>query len=341
MAYIAVVPPIRFINITSPVGPTDVNHPDDVLVIRAFLIYLTNFRKDLHWTQSRLSTLAGPADSALFKMIEEYKDFKNANPGPNQVHLGSEEMGKGRVLPQDERFAFGPIRTTILALNSDVQPLAGYGDTIIDVMCNLFPIADLFNGSVRADSYWRNLARKQIPWQLWLPKQQEDASQERMATIRRQDAASNASGAIDWEQRAADNELFTLLQPYYNDMKQFYERHSETCLDVNPGSPIKGQNVTLTASVRLPTGIPPSGTITFEMSVGGVAIVGTVAHCGVPHNVATGGLRLQQLGRMPLANGSATFSTSALPQGLIILRAIFPDTGTLIGSRDEVPIRVN
>lgn len=341
MAYIAVVPPIRFINITSPVGPGDVNHPDDVLVIRAFLIYLTNFRKDLKWTQNRLTSLAGPADSTLLTMIQEYKDFKNANPGPSSVHLGSGEMDKSRVLPQDERFAYGPVRTTIMALNFDVQPLAGYGDTVIDVMCNLFPIGNLFNGSVRADSYWRDLARKRVAWNLWLPQQQEEATQERMAAVRRPGIASQGSGKIDWEQYDADRELFTLLQPYYNDMKQFYERHSQTCLDVTPDSPVKGQSVTLTATVRMPNGAPPSGTVTFEMSTGGVAIVGTVTHCGVPHSVGSGGLKLQELRRVPLANGSATLTTNVLPQGGVILRAVFPNTGNVIGSKDELAVLVN
>lgn len=311
MAYIAIVPPIRFINIGSAIGPTDQNHPDDVLIIRAFMIYLSNHRKDLRFTNSYLSTLAGQADSMLFQMIIDYKEFKKRTFSALMV---PEEQQNSRVTPQDERFALGPIQTTIMALNHDVKVLPGYGDTIIDVMCNLFPIREILLGlPVRADAYWRDLARNRVPWKQWLLKHQEDAANERQGAIQRMSSRGVTS--------AEDNELFTLLNPYRNDMKDFYERHTRIVLTASPNPSIQGQVVTLTATVKTLGGNIPVGTVTF--------------------NVMPQGRGLQQIQRQPLVNGSATITINVLPKGRNIVKADYPNTGDIIGSSAEIPHQVN
>src|SRR5262249_5675869 len=105
--------------------------------------------------------------------------------------LPPEERGNSRVIPQDERFAVltaARPATTIMALNNEVKPLPGYGDTIIDVMCNLFPIRGILGcwpvrgGQRQAigqpDAYWRDLARNKIPWNQWTRAQQNNATDE-------------------------------------------------------------------------------------------------------------------------------------------------------------------
>lgn len=172
MAYIAVVPPVRFINIGSSVGPSpdEPNRPDDVLIIRAFMIYMTNFRKDLQFTTSTLPTLVGKFDPQLSQMILDFK--KKLSP---LLMLPPEERENSRVIPQDERFAVQSAArpaTTIMLLNNSVRPLPGYGDTAVEVMCNLFPILGILRAAPggdrkaigQPDAYWRDVARNKVPW---------------------------------------------------------------------------------------------------------------------------------------------------------------------------------
>jgi len=275
MAYIAAVPPIRFINITSSVGTGPYrNNPDDVLILRAFMIYLQNFRKDLSFTNTRLTTLAGSLDGDLRQMILHYKAFKAkvASAG-----LPPEERGNDRVVPQDVRFALASaaapgLTTTIMSLNLDVKPLAGYGDNIVDIMCNLFPIRGWLTipplkGSALWDQvrdpnlssrYWRDLARNKISWKQWLPKQQEEAMNERQGANVRSAAASPTKLPATFDE---DNELFALLAPYHDEMKDFYEHHTRLALSTSPNPSAHGQPVTVKISVTSYGGQAPQGSV--------------------------------------------------------------------------------
>jgi len=378
MAHIATVPPIRFINLDHPVGPDQENDQDDIYIVKVFLRYLLEHRPDLKWTNRRLPGLTWPSaagratvEHRLFEMIQDYKEFKQttANTGWSSQNLTylwlwPEEARNGRVVPQDERFAAGvSITSTIMALNSDVRPLperlswpgASQTNSIIDVLSSLYPgVAHVLSGlPVREDMNWRDLARKRIPYNQWFLSQKRDAERERTEANQRigghwvGDQYVQATDKERIEFMDADNELFRLQYPYRNEMEKFYasetaqaERQTETEITSSPNPSVRGQYVTLTATVTMKTTQMPvtEGWVTFNMIWGPtVRIVGNVG--GKP--VASGGGSLTQLGRQPLLNGTATIRTNMLHPGLTIVKADFPDTGNIIGSSDELPHQVN
>jgi len=324
MAYIATVPPIRFINLGSVVGgPSEPNRPDDVLIVRAFMIYVCNQRTDLPFTKTRLATLHGTADQPLAQMITDYKEFKRKA----FVAFAADEWSNIRVSPQDERFALGPLRTTIMALNSDVRPLSGYGDTVIDVMCNLFPIRGMLTGTaVGPDTYWRDLARNRVPWGRWLRAQQENAANERSGANTRT-ATRKATEATSDE----DNELFRLLHPYEADLKVFREHHTRTELTSTPNPSAAGQAVAYTAKVMTLGGQPAGGKVAIY------SIDRTMLRVHGQMYVD----RLKTTSLVPLMNGSATVTFNLQTPGRYKVKAEYPDTGSLVGSTTEIEQQVN
>ena len=288
MAYIAVVPPIRFINITSSVGTATKqeyskcrNNPDDVLIVRAFMIYLQNFRRDLPFTNTRLARLAGSLDDDLSQMILDYKAFK-AKAGP--ATMAFEERGNDRVLPQSLNSALPSAapaalqQSTIMSLNLEVRPLAGYGDNTVDVMCNLFPIRSKLTvppltGSGTWDKVrdpdlssrdWRDLARNNIPWNQWLRKQREAAiSEYQFALARKAEAQDDPTRfraylPIDYDE---DNEVLALLVPYQNEMNSFWDKHTQVALSTSPRPSADRQAMTVNISVTSRGGQTPQGVV--------------------------------------------------------------------------------
>ena len=324
MAYIATVPPIRFINLGFAVGggKSEPNRADDVLIVRAFMIYLCNQRTDLQFTKARLATLRGEVDKPLVQMINDYKEFKRKA----LVSFAADEWSNSRVGPQDERFALGPLRTTIMAMNYDVRALAGYGDTVIDVMCNLFPIRGMLTGdTVGPDTYWRDLARNRVPWSRWLRAQKADAAQERAGAIERSMKRQPKELTSD-----EDNELFRLLYPYKAEMKLFREQQTETQLISTPNPSASGQAVAFTATVRTRVGQPAGGRVAIY------AIDPTLlrAHGHTYFD------KLKTSSLVPLVNGSATVTVNLQAPGRYAVRAEYPDTGSLIGSTTEIQQQV-
>jgi hypothetical protein len=373
MAHIVIKPPIQFINIDHPIGPNEENDADDILVIKSFFRYLQEHRPELQWTSLRLPTLTWPGsvDSTLFRMIVDYKTFKQntENTGWSETSqtylwLWPEERGNGRILPQNEMFP-ATLNTTIMALNSDVRPrrrLTWPGtppsvESLIEILCAFYPgVRRALNGlPVREDMNWRDLARKRIPFSKWLLNQKLDAMRERS------EAATRAGGRWvgdrwvetpekeRWEFRDADNELYRLQNDplYIDEFKAFFAqqaqeaadrrtRQTETVLISSLNPSVERQNVTFTATVTMQeTGAPVTqGTVTFDM------IWGPDVHLLKP-GLAIGGGSLIQLSRKPVVNGAATLTTDLIHKGLTRVKATFPDTGNLLGSSAEVPQQVN
>lgn len=275
MAYIATVPPIRFINLTSSAGTGPYrNSQDDVMILRAFMIYLQNFRQDLPFTTTRLQVLKGAFDADLHQMIVDYKAFKTKTVSAG---LPPQEQGNDRVIPQDLRFALqsagsSAVTTTIMCLNSDVKPLASYGDSTVDVMCSLFPIKGKLiipslTGSALWDQvrdpdlssrYWRDLARNKIPWDQWLPKQQEDAMNERQGAFVRAANQDRNKLSPTYDE---DNELFSLLAPYQKEMKVFWEHHTRMEISTTPSPSAHAKPVTVKITLASYGGQPPLGSV--------------------------------------------------------------------------------
>jgi hypothetical protein len=332
MAYIAVVPPVRFINIGSAVGSSqaDSNAPNDVLMVRAFMIYLQNFRKDLQFTNTRLTTLAGSVDLQLSKMIIDYKAFKTKEVW---VVGAPEERANDRVVPQDLRFAVqaalpaAPGRNTIMLLNLDVNPLAGYGDNVVDVMCNLFPIRGMLTASpARPETDWRDLARNRVPWNQWLRIHQEVALME----YDRLKTPFTVAKPSDLDKLDSYRESSALLAPYQNELKSFGDNHTHTGLSVSPSLSARLQAVTVKVSVSSVGGQTPQGSVRLwfidwdriKFYYGRVA--------DVPASMAQ---------ELRLVNGSATFTypgSAMIGTGSFVVRAVYPDTGSFLGSEARI-----
>jgi hypothetical protein len=328
MVYIVVVPPIRFINIGSAVGPgsTDPNHPDDVLIVRAFMIYLSNFRGDLQFTKSRVPSLAGMVDANLTQMIMDYKNLKNRASFAMSLR---EERGNATVVPQDVRFArvaASRPEATIMNLNLDVRPLANYGDNTVDVMCNLFPIRGILAASpVRAETYWRDLARNKIPWSRWFRNQQENAANEWKGATSRMSQRSQNEWTSD-----EDTELFALLHPYRDEMRAFWQSHTRIDLVVSPSPSANRQAVTVTATVLTLGGARPAGTI--KILVVSQELLRTYGRQFI--------LSSPSNRQYPLVNGSASFTIPDLSTGSYLVRAEYPDTGGIVGCDVEIQHQV-
>jgi hypothetical protein len=351
VAYIAVVPPIRFINVTSSVGTatsqqwtTCRNNPDDVLIVRAFMIYLQNFRGDLPFTNTRLTRLSGSLDADLSQMILDYKTFKTkANPAA----FAPEERGNDRVLTQNLHLAVPSASSAlqqniIMSLNLDVKPLSGYGDNTVDVMCNLFPIRSkltvpTLTGSGLWDKVrdpdlssrnWRDLARNKVPWNQWLRAHQEAALNE-YALARDRKAEVDADPTkmlpiylpIRYDE---DDEVFALLGPYQNEVTSFREHHTEVALSTSPNPSVSGQPLTVNISVTSRGGQAPQGVVKLWI----------VSRELMRFYGRSTFLTPSKAFELRLQNGSATFNVSAdqIFTGKYFVRADYWPTGGFLES---------
>jgi hypothetical protein len=214
-------------------------------------------------------------DHDLSQMILDYKRFK-AKAG--QATITFEEHDNDCVLPQNMHSALWAavgaplLGTTIMSVNSEIKPVAGYGDNIVDIMCNLFPIRSKLTvppltGSRLWDSvrdpdlssrYWRDLARNKVPWNSWLRQQQEAAMNERQGALLRAQKANPTKLPITYDE---DNELFDLLAPYQNEMNSFWAKHTRLDLSTSPSPSVPGQAVTVKISVASYGGQTPQGAV--------------------------------------------------------------------------------
>jgi hypothetical protein len=375
MAYLATVPPIQFINLDYPVGPQEVNNPDDVFIVKTFLRYLLEHRPDLQWTSLHFSALSWPSaepHATLFQMIKDYQAFKRNHDATGfsdqyqmqlNMNRGSllfpNEWG-GRVLPQNERTALEPfIMTTIMALNSDIRssphkvtwPGVSTIDSISDVMSRYPGVARVLSGlPVREDMDWRELARKRIPWNQWLLKQKNDAIRDRYEEVTRGEAHWVGNQWVKPSERErdrlvaqyaeADWELTRLLWPYLDDIRNFEQgegtRQTETLLDSTPNPSAEGQYVTFTATIRSLWGKAPVPQGNVTFDVHRGPNLRLIQSAAMGKQVVIGdSLSVQQLGKAPVLNGVATLSTNVLRKGVMLVTATFPGWGNLPGSKSE------
>jgi hypothetical protein len=339
MAYIAVCPPIRFINIGSSVGstPNDSNIANDVLMIRAFMIYLQNCRKDINFTNTRLMTLAGGMDASLSSMIKDYKAFKTKQP---LLNVAPEERLNDRIIPQDlltgvelSGALASPVRNTIMYLNFDVMPLAGYGDNIIDVMCNLFPIRQMLTAwPVRPETDWQDLARNKIPWRLWLRVQQEaamiDYQSLRGMDPSQPDPSHPNSSKFDFSKYDEYKRRLALLAPYMSDIKTFRENHTQVDVSVTPSPSISGLPVTVSVSVKSIGGAIPQGNVKIMFLSKQIL---KIYYYNQVNDVPEKFIRVA-----PLVNGSASVTYPEVLYGSYLVRAIYPGSGDMVDSENRI-----
>lgn len=131
--------PFDFINVSTAVGRTKAeNHPDDVKVVQALLIYLDprmrGFPKD-----KRLEWPTGAFNDATAWAIKEYQ--KHVNRRLYKPHRVIEDE---RVSPARGKYAFGrgSYMWTITSLNFDANEMAllsGHSEGYIERICRLFP----------------------------------------------------------------------------------------------------------------------------------------------------------------------------------------------------------
>jgi hypothetical protein len=333
MAYIARVAPMQFINLGSSVGDRqdDVNRDDDVFVVRAFMIYLQNFRKDLKFTKKSLPTVGGGVDATLLGMVADYKKFKQ---NAFEVLLDEKEALANRMIPQDEKLLRGAPRTTIMALNLDVRPLQGYGYSAVEVMCNLFPLKSRLEGlPVRPDATWQELARSGVPWDKWFSAQKQEAMRQRNTANERMGADPTqvhkrttppATGAPAMTREEA-REILDLLQRYQGDMKAWFNNRVIVELTTSPNPSRHAQPVTFTARVRTVGGQIPAGKVSIYQ------VDHTLRRFHGPAAVEA----MVERNKRPVVNGVASVTTEVF-QGHHTFMADYFDTSGAFGARTSI-----
>jgi hypothetical protein len=190
---------------------------------------------------------------------------------------------------------------------------------------------------------WRELARRQVPYQQWTMEQKESAEKDYQTAIKRM-TSGNIKNKLDFMD--ADNELFRLLSPHQAEMRAFQSLHTNTLLDLSATyvSPFKyessdGKRVTLTATVDLPaaaTPAAPTGDMLFEVfaenrgevDLHRVPLVGTCIPSGSPFNSVS-------------CSAKATYVTIRLLKGKYWLKATYLPLNTgNIGSYAEAFLEV-
>ena len=190
---------------------------------------------------------------------------------------------------------------------------------------------------------WRELARRQVPYQQWTMEQKESAEKDFQTALRRM-ASGNVKDKLDFMD--ADSELFRLVWPYKAEMKAFQALHTNTFLDLSATfvSPLNyestaGKSLTLTATVNLPaaaTPTAPAGEMLFEVfaesrgqvDLHRVPLVGACTPWGPPFNSVS-------------CSAKATYVTIRLLKGKYSLKATYLplNTGNL-GSYSEAFLEV-
>ena len=169
-------------------------------------------------------------------------------------------------------------------------------------------------------SDWRELARKNVPWEQWSAEEKEQALSDDLGARRRID--KNLKTAADYDTYKEDQEGFTLLRPYLPKVKLFFEMHTIIDLDTTPNPSSSGQSVTINASVRTLGGAISTGIVNFDISTGVTSLAGGGFQDG----------SRMKLGVKSLFGGKASMTTPALRVGIFGISASLPTTQHLVGS---------
>jgi hypothetical protein len=177
---------------------------------------------------------------------------------------------------------------------------------------------------------WRELARRAMPWPQWTAEQKEAAHQDYQSALRRQN--NDAERIRFWEE---DNELFTLLYPYKNEMRNYYTKHTSTNMYgsasiVSPQRPPDtafyeanhGEKITWKVDVHLldDKWTPASGEVLFEIFTPS---------------------RQVDSQRVMLTKGHATYKTVVMPKGKYRVKATYKPLNTgNISSEDEAALEI-
>lgn len=179
---------------------------------------------------------------------------------------------------------------------------------------------------------WRELARRQVPWQQWTLQQKEGAEADYHAELRK---LKTPADMIDFLTPPYQNEVKRLLAPYGKDMGAFAQMKTGTSLDLSASfvstlrytSPA-GKPVTLSATVALPSSAnpnPPTGEVMFEVfkqSVGQVDLtrVQSTGTCVTTQNSV--------LGPSVNCTAKATYVTIPLSKGQYQVKATYQPLNT-------------
>ena len=162
---------------------------------------------------------------------------------------------------------------------------------------------------------WRELARRNVPWQQWTVMLKEAAHENYQSALRRQ--RNDAERMRFWDE---DNELFKLLQPYKSDLRDFYAKHTITLIygsatNVGRNLPPRyeapsGERSKWTADVNLldDKHTAATGVVLFEIS----------NPSGISHTAE----------RVTLASGRAVYTTVPLVKGKYWVKAIYMPLNT-------------
>ena len=130
--------PNEFINVSAAVGRTHAeNHPDDVKVVQALLIYLDPYKRGFAKNQGP-EWPTGVFDDATHWAIREYQRHVNRRP-----HQRFRVIEDERVSPALGKYAFGRSAYiwTITSLNYDaleMSLLAGHAGGYVNSICRRF-----------------------------------------------------------------------------------------------------------------------------------------------------------------------------------------------------------
>lgn len=131
--------PIEIINLSAAVGSTGaVNHPNDVMVVQALLLYLNPYKRGFGMHEGP-EWPTGTFDKATAWAIKKYQAHVN-HSRKNRLRL----IEDGRISPAQGKFAFGrgAYIWTIAMLNMDALEnalLAGHDQGHIEYICRRYP----------------------------------------------------------------------------------------------------------------------------------------------------------------------------------------------------------
>ncbi|MEW6128084.1 MAG: peptidoglycan-binding domain-containing protein [Acidobacteriota bacterium] len=133
------IAPMEILNLSAAVGSSAaVNHPDDVMVVQALLIYLNPHQRGFGINEGP-EWPTGTFDKATAWAIKKYQVHAN-RLRKNGLRL----IEDGRISPAQGKFAFGRSAYiwTIAALNFDALEtalLSGHNQGHIEYLCRRFP----------------------------------------------------------------------------------------------------------------------------------------------------------------------------------------------------------
>lgn len=190
---------------------------------------------------------------------------------------------------------------------------------------------------------WRKWAQKRIPFERWERTAQQDALREHRAARGHVFTFEDRKLTTkqEFEERDYDKEVFRLLDPYYEDLKDFFDRSTQIRIEwskhhVKLGTveAKRGETVKFTAVVRhLDRQKHPQGEVEFffpkRREVDIFFFKGTV-------------WSLESIGKATLKNGNAslTFKIPDVQPGIYTFEARYPGKGNVIESQTSIRLKV-